>query len=190
MCTILASHGTEVDPDLTDLCENITAAQNEEIELMQSWLAATIDGGGAAENVACEIGQGSSSGGSNGAPTPPVDMPTPAQTEPLPFDSAPLCAAVWNPEAPPAVADPTILGTVAYLDSVGYFSGVPGSAVLGGTVPWDAYIQIALASKFGALDPNSQTPAQAQCLATFSISLGNTNEFFPVLETDCKGMCT
>ena len=110
-----------------------------------------------------------------------------AQTQPIPFDSAPLCASVWNPAAPPAAAVPTVLQTVGYLDSVGHFSGSPGQAVLGGTVPWSAYIQVAMAVSFGALDPDTQTPAQEQCLAIFDHALGNTNDFTPVLVSDSKG---
>jgi len=87
------------------------------------------------------------------------------------------------------VASANVIGTVAYLDGVGYFSGVPGQAVLGGTTPWAAYLQVAIASSLGALDESS-TPAQTQCLATFEIAQGGTNAFAAVLEGDfSKGIC-
>jgi len=100
----------------------------------------------------------------------------------------PLCSAVWNPAAPPAVASATVIGTVAYLDSVGYFSGGNGP-VLGGTTPWAVYLQVAIASTLGALD-GSSTPAQTQCLATFEIAQGGTNGFAAVLQAEAgKGIC-
>ena len=106
----------------------------------------------------------------------------------MPFEP-PYCGDVWNPAAPPAVASATVIGTVAYLDSTGYFSDQAGVAVLGGTTPWEVYLQVAIASSLGALD-GSSTAAQTQCLATFEIAQGGTNAFTPVLEAEAgKGIC-
>ena len=81
------------------------------------------------------------------------------------------------------MASATIIQTVAYLDSTGYFSGQAGVAALGGTTPWEIYLQVAIASSFGALD-GSSTAAQTQCMAMFEIVLGRTNGFTPVVEAD------
>ena len=106
----------------------------------------------------------------------------------MPFEP-PYCGDVWNPAAPPAVASATVIGTVAYLDSTGYFSDQAGVAVLGGTTPWEIYLQVAIASSFGALD-GSSTAAQTQCLAIFEIALGGTNAFSPVIVAESgKGIC-
>ena len=103
---------------------------------------------------------------------------------PVPF-RPPTCESVWDPADPPAIASAQVIGTVAYLDSVGYFSGGNG-AVLGGMTPFSVYIQIALASALGALD-GSSSAADTQCLATLEISLSGdpaTNAFGPVLASD------
>ena len=103
------------------------------------------------------------------------DIVNPAVAQQTPFE-APDCADVWNPAAPPAVASATVIGTVAYLDSIGSFSEGNGP-VLGGTTPWSVYLRVAVASSFGALRPTGSTAAEQQCIDTFEIAMGETNEF-------------
>lgn len=103
---------------------------------------------------------------------------------PVAFDP-PTCASVWDPANPPAIASQQVVGTVAYLDSVGYFSGGNGP-VLGGTTPFSVYEQVAIASTLGMLDQSS-TPADLHCLALFQIASSqnpNVNEFGNVLAMD------
>ena len=99
---------------------------------------------------------------------------------------APACEDVWNPASPPKAASQTVIGTVQYLDSVGFFSGGNG-AVLGGTTPYSVFLQIAIASSLGALDPSTQTPQQQQCQGIFQIGQTldpSSNAFGPILESD------
>ena len=106
---------------------------------------------------------------------------------PTPFDP-PRCSDVWDPAAPPAVASAQFIGTVADLDGVGYFSGGNGP-VLGGTTPWNIYLQVAIASSFGALD-NSSSASDTQCLATVELALSSDssiNAYGPVIASDMAG---
>lgn len=97
----------------------------------------------------------------------------------------PVCAEVWDPTHPPAIASQQVINTIAYLDSVGYFSGGNGPA-LGGTVPWQVYEQIAMVSAFGYLD-GSATSADLQCIATLQVASETSiaaSVMGPVIATD------
>ena len=104
------------------------------------------------------------------------------------FSSPPQCAAVWNPASPPAVADPTILATVAAADAQGAFSGGNGP-VLQGTVPFDVYIQIIMGVVFGGMPGDTPTAAQQQCLATLGQAMGVNSSLTPIFITDSKCIC-
>ena len=104
------------------------------------------------------------------------------------FSSPPLCAAVWNPASPPAVADPTILATVAAADAQGVFSGGNGP-VLQGTVPFDVYIQTVMGVVFGGMPGDTPTAAQQQCLATLGQAMGVNSSLTPIFITDSKCIC-
>ena len=62
MCDILTAFATAVDPELAELCANITRNQIDEIGSMQSWLAtATVESGDAA-SLPCMDGHGGHGG--------------------------------------------------------------------------------------------------------------------------------
>ena len=87
-----------------------------------------------------------------------------------PWDTAfgssrtPVCSDVWDPTAPPATADATIIATVAVLDTIagGFYWGGGVQTVLHGTTPFAAYLQAAILSSLGFLD-GTNTQIGDQC---------------------------
>ena len=66
MCDILTAFATAVDPELADLCANITRNQIDEIGSMQAWLATATAESGDAASLACGSGHGGHGGSSSG----------------------------------------------------------------------------------------------------------------------------
>ena len=66
MCAILTALATAVDPDLADLCANITRNQIDEIMSLNSWLATATAESSDAASVPCADGHGGHGSGGSG----------------------------------------------------------------------------------------------------------------------------